>query len=232
MKSIIIVLSTIFAMTAFSQEFEFDYHRDFNKILEQTKDSSSSLYYAKLLSRFKKNDMTMTNFDVLALLIGFTANDFYSPYNFDAQKAIKLNFDNKFTEALELCNSILALNPFNLDAIYAKSISFYELNIKDSSFYYIIKFKRIMRAMEVSGDGLSPETAIFALGALDGQIYIRVFLFNKIGIMGSGMDKYGNFVDILEMIIEDKETGESTSKKLYFNIQHATKKAFGKRKNE
>lgn len=39
--------------------------------------------------------------------------------------------------------------------------------------------------------------------------------------MGSGRDKNGNFLDMLEAIYKD-----STSEKLYFIIQHATNKMF------
>jgi len=44
--------------------------------------------------------------------------------------------------------------------------------------------------------------------------------------MGSGSDKNGNFVDILEMKWTD-DSGEQQTRNLYFQIQHATNTMFG-----
>lgn len=76
--------------------------------------------------------------------------------------------------------------------------------------------------MYFSGNGKSPETPTFSLGPADGQDYIRKFLGASIGAMGSGTDKDGNFLDILEA----KPKGEEQGVRLYFIIQHATARMF------
>lgn len=48
----------------------FNYKEDFKKVLLKTNDPNDNLYYEKLLKRFNVNDSTMTDFEVLALLIG------------------------------------------------------------------------------------------------------------------------------------------------------------------
>ena len=83
-----------------------------------------------------------------------------------------------------------------------------------------------MHAMYNSGEGTSPDSAFFSLGPADGQNFIRKLLQSSIGVMGSGRDSHGNFVDILEMVWEDNETGEKRSRTLYFQIQHATSTMF------
>ena len=45
--------------------------------------------------------------------------------------------------------------------------------------------------------------------------------------MQSGRDKYGNFVDILEVTWEDEESGKQQSRSMYFQIEHASKTIFG-----
>ncbi len=75
--------------------------------------------------------------------------------------------------------------------------------------------------MDFSGDG--KEQPIFALGPGDGQNYIQKYLGAKIGTMGSGSDKNGYFIDILEA-----EYKNGTSESLHFIIQHATDKMFSK----
>ena len=65
------------------------------------------------------------------------------------------------------------------------------------------------------------DTPAFALGPADGQDFIYKADGAEIGTMGSGRDKDGNFIDILEAKFEgDKKMN------LYFIIQHATDKMF------
>lgn len=50
----------------------FNYQTDFKNILAKTKDKNHKLAYNKLLTRFSALDTTLTDYEVLALLIGFT----------------------------------------------------------------------------------------------------------------------------------------------------------------
>jgi len=229
MKQIITLLILATSLTALGQEFEFNYHKDYEKILGQTNDTTSNLHYDKLLKRFQNNDTTLTDFEVLALLIGFTDNEHFKPYSYlsTERKIYSLNGNGKYKEALEMSNSFLLNVPVSQQALIEKSYSFHKLGQADSAQYYLWQNKRIMNAMAQSGDGLTPETAFFSLGPADGQNFIRKYLSSSIGIMGSGRDKYGNFVDILEAIWEDKESGKKESRSLYFQIEHASKTMFG-----
>ena len=125
-----------------------------------------------------------------------------------------------------MSDSFLLYVPVSQQALIEKSYSHYKLGQNDSAAFYSWKFKRIMNAMAQSGDGLTPETATFSLGPTDGQNFIRKYLKSKTGTMGSGRDKNGNFVDILEIVMKDKETGIETRQNLYFQIEHAVKKMF------
>ena len=118
--SILILLSLSF--TAFSQDF--DYHRDFEKIRSLNKDSSSSLYYPKLLQRFQKNESTLVNAELLALQIGFTSSENYTPYKTikEEKRILKLVQEKKYKEALEVCDRLLITNPLSLTALINKEI--------------------------------------------------------------------------------------------------------------
>lgn len=78
MKQIILLLLFI-PILAFSQT-NFNYKKDFDKILKESKNKKSEFYYEDLLSRYNKVDTTLSNPQVLALLIAFTDNKFYKPY--------------------------------------------------------------------------------------------------------------------------------------------------------
>ncbi|MCF8298699.1 MAG: DUF4919 domain-containing protein [Saprospiraceae bacterium] len=229
MRQLLTALILTVSLTSQGQEFEFNYHRDFNKILEQTNDSSSTLHYNKLLTRFQSNDTSLTDYEVLSLLIGFTDNEHFKPYSYlsTERKIYSLNGNGNYKEALSMCDSFLLYVPLSQQALIEKSYSFYKLEQPDSSDFYLWKFKKIMEAMGQSGNGITAETAFFALGPADGQNFIRKYLASDIGKMGSGRDKNGNFVDILEMVWEDKETGDKQSRNLYFQIEHASKTMFG-----
>lgn len=225
MKQSLTALIITVAIAAFGQEFEFNYQTNYEKILGQTNDPSNDFSYDKLLTRFQDNDTTLTDFEVLALLIGFTDNEYFKPYSYlkTERDIYALNGSGKFTEALAKCDSFLVYVPLSQQAIIEKSYSFHKLGEADSASYYMWQFDRIMEAMAQSGDGLTPETAFFSLGPADGQNFIRKYLSIGIGTMGSGSDKYGNFVDILEATWEDEESGEQQSRNLYFQIEHASK---------
>jgi len=226
MRQIITLLFLMTSISTFGQGFEFDYNKDFKKILKQTKKSSSDINYVKLLSRFQNNDTTLSDFEVLSLLIGFTDNEYFKPYRYlkDERKIYSLNGKKKYKEALAMCDSFLVFVPLSQKALIEKSYAFHKLEQPDSAQYYMWQFRRIMNAMEASGDGLTPETAIFSLGPTDGQNYIKKHLASRIGVMGSGTDKYGNFVDILEAKSKDEDEGKKQN--MYFHIEHATATMF------
>lgn len=229
---IILTLSTLLLLLGgqiANSQTTFNYKNDFKKLLAQTKSKKSELSYEKLLNRFKSNDEALTDFEVLVLLIGFTDQPEYKPYiDLSTEREIyQLNGEGKYQESLEKANLFLEKHPLNVKTLIEKSYSFYKLGNKDSAQYYMNQGNRIFEAMSFSGTGKEPGTPVFALGPADGQDYIRKYLGSKIGgagigNMGSGSDKDGNFLDILEVVPKDG----TEAYHLYFIIQHATNKMF------
>ena len=222
MKNIITAILIIISLTSFGQT-TFNYQNDFKTILAKTKDATDNFAYDKLLKKYKSNDTTMSDYEVLALMIGFTGKPEYKPYqDLDIEREIyELNGDHKYKEALDKSTEFLKTHPLSLKALFEKSYAFHKLGKEDSAAYYLYEGKRILHAMHFSGDGKTTETPMFALGPADGQDYIYK-AGADIGTMGDGRDKNGNFLDILEAKLND-----GTSMELYFIIQHATDKMFG-----
>jgi tetratricopeptide (TPR) repeat protein len=219
-QTFLILISLIFFSTIFGQE-NFDYHKDFKRLLEQSQDSSSVYFYSNLLDRFNKNDSTLTDFDMIALQIGFTKNQNYRPYQtIDIEREIKsLINQKKYEDAISKCNEFLNTNPVNFTALMEKGFAYMKLK-NDSALYYKQKFMKILNSIKVSGNG-TIDKPYFVLSPIDGQTLITHIFGGSIGMMGSGHDPNGYFVDILEMIKEGKEPVT-----LYFNINHATEKMF------
>jgi hypothetical protein len=186
----------------------FNYKNDFKKILAKTNDLNDSLSYDKLLKRFNSNDTTLTDFEILALLIGFTDKPVYKPYqDLDIERDIyKLNGEKKYKAGLEAGKKFIKTHPLSVKALFEISFSFHKLNKEDSAKYYIYQGQRIFKAMYFSGDGRTKETPTFSLGPADGQDYILKFVGADIGAMGSGRDDDGNFLDILQAKFEDGNT--------------------------
>lgn len=217
-----LLLSLLIGHIAYGQVM-FSYKDDFKKILAKTRDVNDSLAFNKLLVRFNRSDTTLSDFEVLALLIGFTDKPEYKPYqDLDTEREIyTLNGNKKYSAALKLGQKFIVSHPLSEKTLYEIAFSFHKLNKEDSANYYLSRGQRIFKAMYLSGDGKSKETPTFALGPADGQDYIHKYVGADIGAMGSGTDENGNFLDILEAKFED---GKSLT--LYFIIQHATDKMF------
>lgn len=205
----------------------FIYKRDFKSILKETKDPKNKLFYDTLLKRFKENDTTLTRHEILSLLIGFTDKPEYKPYNvLETERLIyKLNYEGKFKEAYDTANRLLKVYPLSYEGLKEYSYTLSKLGKDDSAHYYLDLVAKIMGAMLYSGNGRTPETAIFALGPTDGQHFIKGAGWG-IKTMGSGKDPDGNFLDMLLATKNGKDT------QMYFNIQHAALKMFDGRSAE
>lgn len=216
MKKIISLLLIILSFTSVAQEI-FNYQKDFKTVLARTKDPADSLSYAKLLPRYYANDTSLTNYEVLALLIGFTANPAYKPHtDLVKEKEIHtLNLRGEYTKALIEANEFLILHPFSVKAIFAKAYAYNNLEKEDSAAFYAFRGFSIFHAMELTGDGRSSETPFFSLGAEDGQDYIRRAVQVGVGKTGNGQDRNGNALNIVEARAEN-----GNSIRLYFIIQH------------
>jgi len=208
----------------------FNYKKDFKSILTNTQDQESNLYYEKLLKRFQDNDSSLTNYETLALMIGFTENPKYKPME-DMEKEVEIfdhNNANQFSEAIEKSKSYLDGHPLSLLVLreisyaYGKISKVYEKDmVFDSaiyfnglSSYYMSLNDRIMEAMIFSGKGRTPENPIFSLGLADGEHFIPNVGY-EIEKKNTLWNKNGDFLE--HIVALDK----LTTKDFYFVIQHA-----------
>ena len=198
----------------------FIYHIDFEVVLKRTLDENDSLYHEKLAKRFAQNDPNLSDYAVLALLINFTSNKNYAPYEivFSEYNVSNLIREKKFKEAINTCDSLLNFHPYNQELLFDKALIYYNIGDLDSSHFYQYKFNRIMDAMASSGSGAEGD-AIFSLGSKDWQNYIVQRLSNQVNSVGSGIDETGNYNDIIQSTDSKNDTLV-----LHFQIQHAVNK--------
>lgn len=198
----------------------FDYTKDFKTLLAETKKSGSPYYYETQLKKFN-DGAEQTDMEVLTLLIGFTDNEHYQPYKdiFVDKALYDLNEEGKYIEVIEKSDRILAANPFLIKVMMEKQYAYSKLGKQDEMDALNLKMRKIYHAMYFSSTdgGKTIGNAMFALHPKDGQYFIKYVIKSKIGTMGSGSDGKGNFIDILEALIDGK------SVMMYFNVDHAAR---------
>lgn len=221
------------AVTSVAKTPPFSYKRDFKSLVDSSQDISSSMYYPVLLSRFLSNDPSLTNGEVLTLLIGFTENSKYKPLE-DMEKEdeiYELTKKAQFVDALVKSIFYLKSHPLSLLVLretsfaYGKLSRFYEreqifdtaIIFMDSSRYYMSLNDKIMEAMIYSGKGKSAETPIFSLGLADGEHFIFNVGF-KIEKKDTDWNRNGDFLEKITA------ADNLRANDFYFVIQHAKQK--------
>ncbi len=220
MKYLALLLLTFYC-TDLVQGQSFDYNRDYEKGLNRSRDKADALYYPRLLPRFLAQDTTLTVTEMLYLMIGYTGLPGFRPYeDIETEKRVyRLNNEAKYKEAILVCDTFLQRHPLNQSAIIEKAYAFHQLGRKDSAAFYKEQFGRIMAAMDWSGSGHDPESAIFSIGPYDGQNFVDKYYHADPGRSGSAEDSKGNFCYKLEMLF--KRDGQKQSVVLFFAVQHA-----------
>jgi hypothetical protein len=206
----------------------FVYKRDFKPILEQTQDKNSPLFYQKLLIRFLDNDTSLSNAETLALMIGYTEDPHYKPFeDMDAEKEVyDLNDEGNFDDALVKGKAYLQKHPLSLRVLKEVSYTYHSLQKEDSANYFMDLVDKVMNAMTYSGNGKKPETPIFSLGLADGEYFIP-----NIGMKILNKDTDWNKDNLFMEIIDASKSGDDHIN-YYFLIQHAKEKIDDDKVNE
>jgi hypothetical protein len=223
-KWILILFAAAACLPSFCQpnsgNAAFDYKRDFKAILEKTQDGESGLAYKKLIIRFLSRDSTLSNAETLALLIGFTEDPHYKPFeDMEAEKEIfDLNEAGSNEEALVKARAYLHTHPLSLRVLKEASFCYHVQKQEDSAVYYMDLVDKIMGAMIYSGSGKKPETPIFSLGLADGESFIPNIGL-KIFDRNTDWNANSHFVEII-----DASKSADDHMNYYFVIQHAKEK--------
>ncbi|MEP7166246.1 MAG: DUF4919 domain-containing protein [Ferruginibacter sp.] len=220
------ILSMLFLMgeTAYEQTPStspaFNYQRDFKTILEKTKDKGGDLYYQKLLIRFLNNDSSLTRAETLALMIGFTENAHYKPYDdLGTEKEIfDLNDGGDYEAALDESKTYLQTHPLSLRILKERSYAYHQIRKADSAQYFMDLVDKVMGAMIYSGKGKTQDAPIFSLGLIDGEHFIE-----NAGMTVANKTTTSPKSKIL-MYIVDALSDEGTHTNYFFILQHARDK--------
>jgi hypothetical protein len=199
----------------------FNYEKDYAAILKRTQAKNDNLNYVTLLPKFLNNDSSLSVYEMLCLMIGYSGLPVYKPFT-DVKTErliVELNDSARYETALKVCDTFLAKHPLNQGGIIEKAYAFYKLNKNDSAAFYKEQFARIMATMDWSNDGRTPETAMFALGPDDGKNFADKYYHAEVGNTSNIINNYGNYCSSVEMLY--KKEGKQKSAIFYFILQHA-----------
>lgn len=156
-----LIIAALVAMTsgvAMAQEVSAP---DYRAIRTSIQNAKGPNYYPHLMSRYVKNDTTLTIEQYRALYYGYTLREDYVPYQRThkaltdiRQRIVDSNGDSKVcAEALKVSQTALEDNPFDLLAIATMTFSYQQL--KDTMNYAAWNDKQnsLLDAIVSSGDG-------------------------------------------------------------------------------
>ena len=193
----------------------FEYQTDFKTLIEQSQDSLSDNYYEKLRAEFVKNGENFTKDKVIALMAGQVGSKYYDAYGMIKTERAYQVADKYSSDTIhKYVHNLLKIHPVNLSMNYGLWKTYEKDGEIENAEKYKKRFNLICESILTTGDGTN-ENPYFVISPIDGQVLIRLYYKKEIGIMGSGRDPNGNFLDILEMV------GEKDSESLNFVIDHA-----------
>ncbi len=218
----------------------FNYHKDFKRLVDSSQNNESSLYYHKLIKRFLDNDSTLTHYQTLAMMIGYTEDPHYKPLEDmeKEQEIFEYNKNGEFKTAIEKARIYLPSHPLSLLVLREISYAYQQVSkeyannfvmdtaiiCQDSGKYFMDLNDKIMEAMIFSGKGKKPEDPIFSMGLADGEYFIPNvgYRIESDGVKESKdteWNKDGDFLEVITAMVDNV-----TAKKFYFVIQHAKQK--------
>jgi hypothetical protein len=227
MRIVFTLLLLLAVATAFTQP-AFDYKRDFKPFLEQSQDKESPLFYQKLIIRFLDRDTSLSNMETLALMIGYTEDTHYKPFeDMEPEKEVfDLNEEGNYEDAIKKARIYLQTHPLSLRVLKEASYAYHQTQKQDSADYYMDLVDKIMNAMIYSGNGKKPATPIFSLGLADGEYFIP-----NIGMKVLNKDTDWNGDNLFMEIIDASKSGDDHIN-YFFVIQHAKNKIDDDKVNE
>lgn len=207
------LFSLLIFQTGFTQGF--NYQKDFKYLIAQSKDKESPLYYDTLKLNFIENGENFTVENVIALMVGQTNSEDYNAYGDvelerNYQNAQKAPADTIFKYA----PGYTKINPISLSVNYGLWKTYEKIKDKKQAEKFRKRFNILCEAVLKTGSG-TQDNPYFVISPIDGQVIISLYWKKPILSMGSGVDKYGNFCDILEVMTDKKSEG------LFFVVDHA-----------
>lgn len=169
MKSLIYICIALFLSISAQAQERYE-APDFEAIGLAIQDSTSHLFYERLMERYLESDSTLTLEETRHLYYGYTFQEDFKPYrssNYERElvpyyKKKKLN-PKDYDMIIDLCNKAIAEFPFDIRQIGFLAHIYHLKGDEELSRKVSLKQHRIIDAIFSSGDGSSKETAFYVI---------------------------------------------------------------------
>jgi hypothetical protein len=180
----------------------------------QSAKAADSVYLTLLRPLHDSGDTTV---DVTALRRALAATSFYSPYDHDRDEQrhrMWARLDaNDAAAAAAVADSLLSVNYLDFDTQIGAGAAAKELGDSTTAQRHFAAARAIVRSIESTGDGSSPEHPLFVIAPSEEYSYLGV-----VGLRRSGMQSLtecgGRACDALE--VSPRDGGKQL--KLYFDV--------------
>lgn len=180
---------------------------NYEQVEKQVTNENSIFYYPKILKKFVDADTTMSFDEKQLVYYGFVFQDNYNPFETskydDRLKELLSNeqFTQKdYEDISNLCDSIIAENPFNLNAYNYQLYALESIGNKDKYSKRVIQIRIVLDAVLSTGDGKTKSNAISVISPAHEYFIIPVLGFEFNGeqalvehydMMGISQNSYG-----------------------------------------
>lgn len=189
---------------------------DYKLIKKTTRNVRLNYYYPNLLQRYITSDTSMSIKEKRYLYYGYVFHPSYRPFGKskfqDSVDAI-LNRSKKtyydYTRLINLSDSLLFENPFDLQALRNKISAHENQKDKESAKRVRNQYNIVMEAIQTSGDGKSKNSAFHVT-----FVSHERELMKTLNILSSQKSKSEDFYHVIPL-----DNDDWGSDKLYFNIE-------------
>jgi hypothetical protein len=193
---------------------DFDYSRDFPRLFQESKAENSPSFYPSLKARFLKEGEHFSKVELLALLVGQTAQKTYNAYGMVGLERTFLGAEQFPADTvLKYGKLVQDLNPVSLSLNFGLWKAYEKANNPEFATVYKKRFDLICETILASGNG-SPARPYLVISPVDGSVLISKYWQETLTQMGSGENEAGYFLDILTYKKGNEE------KTLHFVIDH------------
>ncbi len=161
-------------------------------------DEEGVYYYPNLVKQFVEDPKAMQNIDFLMLYYGYVFTDEYDPYaHFGLEDSLSSLLDKeKFKEATDLADSLLAMNPVSIFGNIQKGIALSALGNDEASTRYLERYRILVETIQTSGIGSSYESPIVLITEKDAQAILLRYQLTELSksLNGKGSRYYDVYV--------------------------------------
>jgi hypothetical protein len=196
---------------------------DFDRMLKECDRPGSDVYYPKLVSRFQKDDTTLTPFEISALYVGQSQTHEQEAYEGDAieDTLFHLNELEEYGKCIQIAKRLLQRNPVSISGNLEIAYAFQQLGAKASHDKYLARYYRILDGINSTGTGKTKAEAFVVTSIRDEYMMLRYMRVKSRG-QARADDKNGNYYDVLSV---SPVAEEGPKQLIYFNVTLHAKKA-------